>query len=744
MTMPNPLDAIFRPRSVAVIGASRKPGVIGREIFERLRAFGFTGALYPVNPAAETIGGLKAYRSVTDCPSPVDLALVVVPYSQVEAVVQDCARAGVKGLVVITSGFKEVGPEGAERERRLLELVRRSGMRMIGPNCMGILNSASDVRLNATFSPVTPPRGPIGIISQSGALGLTILDVARSLDLGTAMFVSTGNKADVSSNDLLAYWEDDPAIRLILMYIESFGNPVRFRDMAARIGRRKPIIVVKSGRTAAGARAASSHTGALAGEDALFDALFHQCGVIRAETVEEWFDFALAFAHQPLPCGPRVAILTNAGGPGIMLADACELLGLQVVPLSADTQAFLKRLLPGEASTANPVDMIASATEDTFKSALGRIAADDNVDAVIVVFVPPIMTDAVKVAIRVGEVTDRLPPPAKPVLGCFMGARGLVRVPAQSPDARRPETTPHTAPFQPEPARAEPTPVERAVEELQRHHIPAYAFPESAARALASMWRYRTWRDKPPGKTIAFPSLRTPLERIIAEARIAGREWLPEPDVMKVLTGGGIPVVRSVSVRARADLPVAARQVGYPVVVKVDSPAIIHKARVGGVLVDIRSEDELKRNLDTLEARLTDQGIRPGNYGFVLQPMVSGGREVIMGISRTSRIGPVLMFGLGGIFVETLKDVIFRLAPITDLEAREMIAGIRAFPILQGRSGNQPVALELLAEMLLRLSQLATEVPDIIELDINPFLAFPDPTRSVAVDARIRISLPQP
>ncbi|MBI3603611.1 MAG: CoA-binding protein, partial [Nitrospirae bacterium] len=301
--MPHPLDVLLRPRSIAVVGVSRKPGAIGRVVFERLRSFGFTGVLYPVNPAIDVINGVKTYRTVAACPAPVDLAVVVVPYRQVEAVVKDCGRAGVKGLLVITSGFKEVGPEGAERERRLLGLVKGAGMRMIGPNCMGVLNTDPTVRMNATFSSVTPSHGPIGVISQSGALGLTILDVARSLDLGIAAFVSTGNKADISGNDLLEYWEQDPAIRLILMYIESFGNPTRFRELASRIGKRKPIIVVKSGRTAAGSRAASSHTGALAGEDALFDALLHQCGVIRAETVEEWFDFALAFAHQPLPRG---------------------------------------------------------------------------------------------------------------------------------------------------------------------------------------------------------------------------------------------------------------------------------------------------------------------------------------------------------------------------------------------------------------------------------------------------------
>ncbi|MBI3603107.1 MAG: acetate--CoA ligase family protein, partial [Nitrospirae bacterium] len=438
-----------------------------------------------------------------------------------------------------------------------------------------------------------------------------------------------------------------------------------------------------------------------------------------------------AFAHQPLPRGPRVAILTNAGGPGIMLADACELLGLQVPPLSPDTQAFLKGLLPGEASTANPVDMIASATEDTFKQALERIVRDENVDAVIVCFVPPLMTDAMKVAARVGEVTERMSrpdQPAKPILGCFMGARGVVRTPARQPSDK------------PLPV-LQLTPVESAVEELQRHHIPAYAFPESAARSLAAMLRYRTWREKPTGRNISFPSVRPAVEPILAAARQAHREWLSEGEIASLLAACGIPMVRSVSVKTRGALPDAVRSVGYPVVVKMVSPAIIHKARVGGVLLDIRNERELTGQLDRMESRLADQGFAPGSYGFLVQPMVGGGREVIMGISRAPRIGPVLMFGLGGIFVETLKDVVFRMAPIIDLEALEMIAAIRAYPILKGLPGQPAVAMDVLKEVLLRLSQLAMDVPEIAELDINPFQVFPDPGQCLAVDARIRIVL---
>ena len=706
--MAHSLDSILRPRSSAVVGVSRSAGGLGRVLFDRLLSGGFAGPLYPVNPAAAFIGSHRAYPSVSACPQPVDLAVIAVPRDKVLAVVDDCAAAGVKGLVVITAGFKELGAEGAEQEQRLLEHVRRAGMRMVGPNCMGVLNTDPAVNLNATFAPPQPPPGPIGFISQSGAVGLALLDFAQSRSLGIGMFVSTGNKADVSGNDLLEYWEHDPAVRLILMYVESFGNPLKFRELASRIGRTKPIVVVKAGRTSAGARAAASHTGALAGEDALFDALFHQCGVIRAQSVEDLFDIAITFSNQPLPRGRRVGIVTNGGGPGIMLADACEMLGLAVPPLAPETQAALRAVLPREASVGNPVDMIASATTEDFHRVADRVAADPNIDAVIVVFVPAVLGEPVQVAARLGAIADRLAsgPAPKPLLCCLMGASHL----------------------------------DTCIAELQKHRIPSYPFPESAARAMAAMARYRAWLERPRGTVPRFPSGRFQAEPLIAAARQAGREWLSEPEVEAVLRAYGIPLARTVTAATRDAAVDAARAIGYPVVLKVSSPMIVHKARVGGVIADIRNEQELRQNLDTLERHLTAHGLAPGTYGFAVQPMLPGGREVIMGLSRTSAMGPLVMFGLGGIFVETVKDVIFRLAPITDVEATEMITGIRAYPILKGLPGQAGVALETLKDLLLRLSQLAVEAPELAELDLNPVLAFPEPERCAAVDARIRIT----
>jgi acetyl coenzyme A synthetase (ADP forming)-like protein len=697
----------LRPRSIAVVGTSRKPGSIGREVLTRLVEGGFRGPLYPINPASDVIGSLRAYPTVTACPGPVDLAVIAVPRDKVLAVLDDCAVAKVGGLVVITSGFKEVGPAGAALEQQLVERVRRAGMRMVGPNCMGVLNSDPAINLNATFAPGRPPSGPIGFISQSGALGMAVLDFAQSRDLGIGMFVSTGNKADVSGNDLLDYWEHDPSIRLILMYVESFGNPLKFRELAERIGREKPIVVVKAGRTAAGARAAASHTGALAGEDALCDALFHQCGVIRAQTVEELFDIALAFAHQPLPGGNRVGIVTNSGGPGIMLADACEMLGLAIPGFSPETETALRELLPEEASVGNPVDMIASATEESFQRVVGLVAADPQVDAVIVVFLPPVLTDPERVAVRLGDLADRLASgrTPKPILGCVMGARRAAG----------------------------------SLAELQKHRVPSYAFPESAAKALSAMVRYQAWRKRPRGSVPRFPSGRLQAEQVIEGVQQAGREWLSEKEVGSILRAYGIPMVKSVSAGARGAVADAAHEVGYPIVIKISSPAIIHKARVGGVIVDIRTDEELRLKLDDLEKRLAAQGFEPGRYGFVVQPMLAGGREVIMGLSRTPKMGPLVMFGLGGIFVETVKDIVFRLAPITDREAMEMITGIRAYPILKGLPGEAGVAVQTLQEMLLRLSQMAVEVPEIAELDLNPVLAFPESDRCAAVDARIRV-----
>jgi acetyl coenzyme A synthetase (ADP forming)-like protein len=704
------VHSILRPRSIAVIGASRHPNTIGYQILDNLIRYGFTGPLYPVNPKATVIHSIRAYPSVGDIPDPVDLAVIVVPRELVLGAAEACGAKGVKGLVVITAGFAEVGGEGVERERQLLEIVRRHGMRMVGPNCMGVLNSHPDISMNATFAPTMPPYGPVGFISQSGAMGLSILDYAEELGIGIHQFVSVGNKADLSGNDLLETWADDPEIRVILMYLESFGNARRFYRLARELTRRKPIFVVKAGRTAAGARAASSHTAALAGTDLAADALMEQCGVIRAQTVEELFDYAMAFPRLPLPKGNRVAIVSNAGGPGIVLADACESLGLRVCELAPETQAAIRRLVPEEAAVRNPVDLIASATAETFRSVLGLVLEDPNVDAVIVSVAPPPLKG------RAGDVAEGIVAASAarrdiPVLAVLLGRQGVAA----------------------------------GMRNLLRGGTPGYIFPESAARALAAMNRYRQWRERPQGSVLHVPADTGRVAGIVGRAVAEGREKLEETEALEVLTAYGIPTVPWRRAGSEQEAVAAAAAIGHPVVLKVISRAVVHKSDVGGVVVDLGSEREVREGYRRLLQRVRERtGITP--EGVLVQQMVGGGagakiggRETIVGSTRDERAGPLIMFGLGGIAVEVLKDVVFRVHPLTDVDAREMIRAIRGYPLLEGVRGEPAVDLVALEEVLQRVSQLAGEHEAILEMDINPLVAFPD--RVLALDARFRIAV---
>ncbi|HSM03507.1 MAG TPA: acetate--CoA ligase family protein [Longimicrobiales bacterium] len=696
------LDVLFRPRSVAVVGTSRRPGTIGYQILDNLIRHGYAGVVYPVNPAAEAVHSVRAYPSVSAIPGPVELAVLVIPKEHVVGVARECGEKGVRGLVVISAGFKEVGPEGAAREAELMEVVREHGMRLVGPNCMGLLNTDAEVSLNATFAPTMPPPGPLSFMSQSGALGVTILDYAAELGIGIRHFVSVGNKPDVSGNDLIEYWEDDPGTRVILMYLENFGNPRRFTRIARRVTRKKPIVVVKSGRTGAGARAASSHTGALAGADLATDALLAQCGVLRADSVEELFDIAMALEDQPVPRGGRVAIVTNAGGPGIIIADALEAAGLEVVELTDETQARLRDLLPSEAAVRNPVDMIASATSETYREALGIVLADDRVDATVAAFVPPLGIRQVDVAQSI--VAARRAGPDKPLLAVLMGREGLPEGKAELHDAG----------------------------------VPAYTFPESAARALAALHRYRRWLDRP---------VREPEDVDIDDARVAsvlddaaarGREHLLEPEALEVLAACGIPVVEHVLCRTADEAVEAAATLGGRVVLKVVSPGIIHKSDVGGVRVGVQGEADVRAAWDEIVDRVGTAEPEAVVEGILVTRFLDGGRETILGMHLDPGFGPVLMFGLGGIYVEALRDVTFRIQPVSAQDAREMIRAIRGHRLLAGVRGEGPVDEDALVDAVQRLSRLVGRHHRIAELDINPFLAFPE--GGVAVDARIRIT----
>ncbi|HJU87106.1 MAG TPA: acetate--CoA ligase family protein [Gemmatimonadota bacterium] len=693
-----PLDVIFRPRSIAVIGASPRRGSIGHEILHNLIEHEFQGVVFPVHPTARVIHSIKAYPSVLDIPDPIDLAVVVVPYRHVLQVAEECGKKGVRGLIVITAGFREVGGEGIAREEALLETVRRYGMQLVGPNCMGVINTEPDISMNATFAPTFPPPGPIGFMSQSGALGVTILDHARELGLGVSMFVSVGNKADVSGNKMIDYWSRDDRTRLIVMYNESFGDPRRFTRLARRVTKEKPILAVKAGRTRTGALAASSHTGALAGMDVAVDALFEQCGVIRATTLEELFDFAMAFANQPVPRGDRVAIITNAGGPGILTADACESLGLEIAPLTAETRARLRAEVAEEASVQNPVDLIASADAATYRVALDIVLQDPVIDAAIAIFVPPVQVDAGEVAAGIAETVGRHD---KTVLGCLMGKKG----------------------------------VQVGVSELKRHSIPAFMFPESAARALAAMCRYRRWRERPLGEPVEFEVDGGRAAEAIASARQDGREHLSLAEVEQVLGAYGIPLAGS-RFAATADAAIAAaEELGWPVALKVESSVIVHKTDVGGVRLGLEDAGELRAAFAAIESAVGAGRME----GVRVQRMVEGGRETVIGMTNDRLFGPLVMFGLGGIHVEVLGDVAFRIAPVSAIDAAEMVRSLRGHALLAGVRGERAVAFEALEEAILRVSQLVLEFPEIAEMDVNPFLAFPEKNRCVAVDGRIRL-----
>ena len=694
------LDAILKPRSIAVVGASRRADSIGHQVLDNLLRCGFQGSVHPVNPHAAVVHSLRAYPSVAAIGEPVDLAVVVVPKEQVVGAAEECGRAGVKGLVVISAGFAEVGGEGVARERALVEVVRRHGMRMVGPNCMGVLNTGPAVSMNATFGSAVPPHGPVAILSQSGAIGLSILDLAGELGIGVSQFVSIGNKPDVSGNDLLEYWEHDPEVGVILMYLESFGNPRKFFRLARRIGRVKPIFVVKAGRTAAGALAASSHTAALTGADLAMDVLLRQCGVIRAQTVEELFDYAMAFPRLPAPRGDRVAIVSNAGGPAIILADACESSGLKVAELAPATQQAIRQRVSEEAAVRNPVDLVASATAPTYRTVLEIVLRDPGIDAVIASFVPPLgiqakdVADAIVAAVRTH--------PGIPLVAVLMGRAG----------------------------------VSAGMRTLMDAGVPGYMFPESAARALAALNRHRAWCARPDGTEHAFPADRERVAAIVAAAQGEGRKRLTEAEALALLDAYGVPTAPWRAVRSVEEAMLAAASVGYPVVLKAMNDQVVHKSDVGGVVLDLKTVDEVRAGYARLVRRVRERtGIEVREV--LVQGMVPGGRETIVGMSRDPRAGPLLMFGLGGIFVEALRDVAFRVHPVTDLDAREMIREIRGFPILEGMRGETSVDLVGLEEAVQRVSQLVGEHDAIAELDVNPLVALPD--RVVALDARFRI-----
>ncbi len=692
------LDCIFKPRSIAVIGASSKRHTIGREILHNMINYEFNGKVFPVNPKAGVIHSIKAYSTILDVPDSVDLAIIVVPKGAVCQVAEQCGEKGVKGLVVISAGFREVGGKGIELENKLLAIVKKHGMRMVGPNCFGIVNTDPEVSLNATFGKARPKPGNISFVSQSGGLGEAILNFAEQLNLGFSMFCSVGNKADISSNDLMEYWRDDEKTRMILMYLENFGNPIRFTNIARHTTLKKPIVAVKAGRTTQGAKAASSHTGALAGADVGTDALFKQCGVMRTTSIEELYDVAMVLSKQPVPKGNRVAIVTNAGGPGILATDAIIRQGMELPPLPTKIINKLKKFLPAEVSLNNPLDLVAGAGGKEFTLALEAVCQDKFVDTVIPIFVQPITIDEIEVAnsiIAAKQKTD------KPFLVCFMGvgfrSAGIIK--------------------------------------LQEYGIPVYIFPEAIARALKTIDIYREHLQRKRGKIPTFKVAKENVRSIISSTRKAKSDSIIGNDALDILKAYGIPVAPyTIASNAKQAVEVA-KKVGYPVVMKLNTPEILHKTEARAVRVDIRGDRELRNEFDDLKKKIGP--IKKGEKFTVgIQKMITEGVETVMGMSADPAFGPLIMFGLGGIYVEVMKDVSFRIVPVSDVGVENMIKDLKSYPLLSGFRGSKKVNIALLKDVLLRLSQLINDFPEFKEIDINPFIASGDKENSKAVDAR--------
>jgi len=693
------LQPILRPRSIAVVGAGRSRGGIGHEIFRNLLDAGFEGVVYPVNAKAPHVAGVRAWPSVSELPEPVDLVVVAVPASYVAAVVEECGQLGVGGVVVITAGFAEAGGDGPEAERQLAQLAHRHGMRVVGPNCMGVVNTAADVRMNATFAPVSPTRGRVGFLSQSGALGIAILQHTADLGLGVSTFVSVGNKADVSGNDLLLFWEEDDETDVILLYLESFGNPRKFARIARRVSRTKPIVAVKSGRSIAGVRAAGSHTAAAATPEAAVDALFHQAGVIRVDTLEELFDVAQVLESQPLPAGPRVAIMGNSGGPGILAADACEAAGLGVPELSATTQQALRSFLPAEAAVHNPVDLIASAGAEAYERALRILIADPDVDAALVIFTPPLVTEASDVAAAVARVAGDAG--IKPIVANFLAAAGP-------------------------PAELAPTGGRR---------VPSFPFPETAIRALGRTAAYGMWCQRDVGHVPDLAAVDVEGGRAVVEDALAERPtggWVDAGIATAIIRHFGIATVPLALAATAEDAVAAAERIGYPVALKVAAGELVHKTDVGGVRLGLMSAQDVR---DAFEAMATSIG--PAMGGALVQAMAEPGVETIVGIVQDPSFGPLVMFGLGGVATDLLGDRGFRLVPVTDRDAAELVRSVRASPLLQGYRGAPPTDIAALEQVVLRVGRLADELPQVAEMDLNPVIV--SPAGAVAVDVKIRL-----
>jgi len=693
------LEALLKPEKIAVIGASRTPGKVGHELVANLLNSGFAGAIIPVNPSAAEILGLKCYPDLKAWGQGVDLSLIAVPAPLVREAVEDSIEAGAGAVAVITAGFKEVNEEGARLEKEIARLCASRRVRLLGPNCLGLINAHH--RMNASFAKQMPRPGGISVMSQSGALCTAILDWASARHLGLAKLISMGNKADLSETSFLKAFADDPETKVIVGYLESVDSGNEFLKAAEAATSRKPVVIFKAGVTKAGVKAASSHTGSLAGADVAYGAAFKRSGIIRAETFEAMFDYSTAFAMQPLPKGDHVAIITNAGGPGIMAADAVEQSGMTVCTLAGGTATALAEKLPAAASVGNPIDVLGDADPGRYVTAVNAAQNDPAVDAIIVILTPQAMTKPAETARAIAACNRSV----KPILVSFMGGRDVM------------------------PGR----------EELVARNLPDYESPERAVAALRAMCDYASWLRRPPRVVTRFPVNRRRAERII-QRHLKTREFqvgeASAKDILRAYDFNVPPGQLGATVEEAVEI---AEKIGYPVAMKIASPDVIHKSDLGGVKLNLGSAAAVVDAYDLMMLRIRAKVPGARLHGVYVEKMCEKGREVILGMIRDPQFGPMLMFGLGGIFVEVMKDVTFHIAPITAEEARQMLESTKSFALLKGVRGNASVDLDAISISLQRISQLVTDFPEIVEMDINPFIVAPAGKESVAADARITL-----
>lgn len=693
------LDAFFKPNAVAIIGASRDPEKLGYSVLANIVESGYNGGIYPINPKADSILGFKAYPDVRQLPEVPDMAVIVIPYQYVPESVEACGEAGIKAVVVISAGFREVGMEGMKREIEVQQLAKQYNIRLIGPNCLGVIDTHTPI--NATFAAGTPHAGPIAFMSQSGALGTAILDMSLAgKRLGIGKFVSLGNKTDVAEADLLRYLAEDDETRVILIYSEGLPSGREFMDVAREVTRKKPVIVVKSGVTQSGQRAVSSHTGSLAGAEQAYRAAFYQSGVLRAETMQEMFDYALGFAYQPLLQGNQIAIVTNAGGPGILATDALEKAGLELARLRNETKVALESYLPGAASAANPVDVLGDAMNDRYEVALRRVVADPNVDGILVILTPQAMTEIEMTAHAVGKLSKETD---KPILACFMG------------EAR----------------------IEAGVDVLAEYGVPNYAFPERAAAAFAAMRDFRESQTRPNPEIIHYDVDKQAAADLIAKVRSEGRVSMGDAEARGMLDAYKLPRPKAEVAATAEEAVKIANEIGYPVVLKIASPDILHKTDIGGVKVGLTSASDVRDAFELIVYRAQRYVPDAHIWGCLVQEMVPRGIEILVGMSRDAQFGPMITFGLGGIYVEALRDVTFRIAPFGRQDAEEMLDEIRAHSLLDGVRGEPPADKAAIIDTLLRMSQMVTDFPEIVEMDINPLMVYTEGSGVMALDMRL-------